>query len=157
MSRTAILVRPVEPADLEAIVRVDEKLSGAPRPAYWRQRLEIAALRPPWMSLVAEADGRLVGFLFGWVGESEFGLGRPTGWVDLVGVDPPYRARGVGRALLERFVAAGRELRAIAAVATLADPGQADIPEFFSRLGFARGPLMHLVRPAGAGPDDPAA
>jgi bisphosphoglycerate-independent phosphoglycerate mutase (AlkP superfamily) len=35
---------------------------------------EIAALRPPWMSLVAETDGRLVGFLFGWVGESEFGI-----------------------------------------------------------------------------------
>ena len=107
MSRTAITIRAVEPSDLDAIVRIDEKLSGQTRKEYWRQRLEIAALRPPWMSLVAETDGRLVGFLFGWVSESEFGITRPTGWVDLIGVDPPYRGRGVGHALIERFVQSG--------------------------------------------------
>jgi GNAT superfamily N-acetyltransferase len=95
MSRTTINVRPVEPSDLEAIMRIDEKLSGQTRKDYWRQRLDITALRPPWMSLLAETDGRPVGFLFGWVSESEFGIGRPTGWVDLIGVDPPYRGRGV--------------------------------------------------------------
>ncbi|HJR04518.1 MAG TPA: hypothetical protein VKA83_22955, partial [Methylomirabilota bacterium] len=70
MSRTAINVRPVELSDLDAIVQIDEKLSGQTRKDYWQQRLEIAALRPPWMSLIAETDGRPVGFLFGWVGES---------------------------------------------------------------------------------------
>ena len=72
MSRSAINVRPVELSDQGAIVRIDEKLSGQTRKDYWEHRLEIAALRPPWMSLVAETDGRAVGFLFGWVGESDF-------------------------------------------------------------------------------------
>jgi GNAT superfamily N-acetyltransferase len=100
------------------------------------------------MSLVAETDGRLVGFVFGWVGESEFGIGEPTAWLDLIGVDPPYRGRGVGHALVERFVQSGRELRAIRKVATLIDLAQPDVREFFLRLGFRHGPMVHMERPA---------
>ena len=82
MTRANISIRPVEPTDLADIVGIDEKLSGQSRTEYWQTRLELAALRPPWMSLVAETDGRLVGFLFGWVGESEFGIAGATGWID---------------------------------------------------------------------------
>jgi GNAT superfamily N-acetyltransferase len=138
----------VEETDLDAIVRIDEKLSGQTRKDYWRRRLELASLRPPWMSLVAETDGRLAGFVFGWVGESEFGIAEPTAWLDLIGVDPPYRGRGVGQALVERFVQSARELRAIRKVATLIDLTQSDIREFFLRLGFRHGPMLHMERPA---------
>ena len=150
MDRSEIVVRPLEPTDLDAIVRIDEKLSGQTRKEYWQRRLELASLRPPWMSLVAETDGRLAGFVFGWVGESEFGIAEPTAWLDLIGVDPPYRGRGVGQALVGRFVTSGRELRAIKKVATLIDLGQADVREFFVRLGFRHGPMVQLERDAGS-------
>jgi GNAT superfamily N-acetyltransferase len=146
MSRTNVVVRPLEPSDVDAIVAIDEKLSGQTRKDYWRRRLEIASLRPPWMSLVAETDGRLVGFLFGWVGESEFGIPEPTGWVDLIGVNPAYRSRGVAHTLLDQFVQSGRELRALGRVATLIDLGQADIREFFLRQGFQPGRMVQLER-----------
>ena len=148
MSRSDIVVRPVEPTDLDAIVRIDEKLSGQTRKEYWRRRLEIGSLRPPWMSLVAETDGRVVGFLLGWVGESEFGIAGPTAWLDLIGVDPPYRGRGVGQALVGRFVTSASELRAVQKVSTLIDLGQEDIREFFLRLGFHHGPMIQMERPA---------
>jgi GNAT superfamily N-acetyltransferase len=88
-----------------------------------------------------------VGFLFGWVGESEFGIAERTGWIDLIGVDPAYRGRGVGQALVARFVASGQELRAIGKVATLIDLGQADVREFFTRVGFHHGPMIQMERP----------
>lgn len=146
MDRTAINVRPVELTDLHDIVRIDEKLTGQTRKDYWQTRLEIAALRPPWMSLVAETDGRLVGFLFGWIGESEFGIPEKTGWIDLIGLDPRYRGLGVGRALVERFVASGRELRALTKVATLIDLAQTDVREFFLRLGLRHGPMVQMEK-----------
>jgi GNAT superfamily N-acetyltransferase len=149
MGRDDLVIRPVEMADLDAIVRIDEKLSGQTRKGYWRGRLEMAGLRPPWMSLVAETDGRIAGFLFGWVGESEFGIAARTGWIDQIGVDPPYRGRGVGHALVDRFVESGRELRSLEKVATLIDLGQADVREFFVRLGFAHGPMIQMERPVG--------
>ena len=139
-------VRALEPGDLDAIVAIDEKLTGQTRKDYWRTRFDIAALRPPWMSSVAERDGRVVGFLFGWVAESEFGIVGPTGWIDLVGVHPAYRGRGVARALLDRFIDGGRELRAIRKVATLIDLDQADVREFFVGQGFHHGPMVQLER-----------
>ncbi len=148
MSRSDIVVRPVEPTDLDAIVKIDEKLSGQTRKEYWRRRLEVGSLRPPWMSLVAETDGRVVGFVLGWVGESEFGIAGPTAWLDLIGVDPPYRGRGVGQALVGRFVTSASELRAVQKVSTLIDLGQEDIREFFLRLGFRHGPMIQMERPA---------
>jgi len=147
MSRTTVSIRSVEPSDAEAIARIDEKLTGLSRPGYWQRRIEIAALRPPWMSLVAEMDGRIAGFLFGWVSESEFGMAEPAGWVDLIGVDPPYRGRGVGQALVGRFADAERELRAIRKVTTLIDLTQADVREFFTHLGFRHGPMIQLEKP----------
>ena len=144
--KDAAIVRAVEPSDLDAIMRIDEKLTALARKDYWRTRLDIAALRPPWMSSVAEMDGRLVGFLFGWVAESEFGMPGATAWIDLIGVDPAYRGRGVGQALVERFMGGGQELRAIRKVATLIDLGQADVREFFTRLGFHHGPMIHMEK-----------
>lgn len=148
MRRTTVTVRPVEATDLDAIIAIDEKLTGQSRKEYWRLRLDIAALRAPWMSSIAETDGRVVGFVFGWVGESEFGIAGRTGWIDLIGVDPAYRGRGVGQALVARFVASGQELRAIGKVATLIDLDQADVREFFTSLGFRHGPMVQLEKSA---------
>jgi GNAT superfamily N-acetyltransferase len=148
MSRTDVTVRPVEPSDLEPIVAIDERLSGKSRKAYWHTRLDIAALRPPWMATVAETDGRVAGFLFGWVGESEFGVGVPTAWIDLIGVDPAYRGRRVAAALVDRFAANARQLRAVEKLATLIDLGQESVREFFLHQGFRHGPLVHMECPA---------
>ena len=146
MSRGDVSVRAIEPSDLPALMRIDEKLSSQTRKEYWDRRLEMAALRPPWMSLVAETDGRIVGFLFGWVAESEFGMSQPTAWVDLIGVDPPYRGRGIAHALIDRFVRSAEELRAVQKVATLIDLTQADVREFFLRQGFHHGPMIQMER-----------
>lgn len=146
MSRSDVSVRAIEPSDLPALMRIDEKLSSQTRKEYWSRRLEMAALRPPWMSLVAETDGRIAGFLFGWVAESEFGMSQPTAWVDLIGVDPPYRGRGIAHALIDRFVRSAEQLRAIQKVATLIDLTQADVREFFLRQGFHHGPMIQMER-----------
>jgi len=87
----------------------------------------------------------------------EFGVAEPTGWIDLIGVDPAYRARGVARALLDRFVRGGQELRAISTVATLIDLAQADVREFFVGAGFRPGPMVQLQRDLGIGPGGPRA
>ena len=68
-------------------------------------------------ALVAEQDGKVVGFLLGFVAP----LDEPIGYVHLVGIDPHHRRRGVGQHLYARFEQRCREggarrLKAIAAV-----------------------------------------
>ncbi|HEU5322518.1 MAG TPA: GNAT family N-acetyltransferase, partial [Methylomirabilota bacterium] len=78
--------------------------------------------------------------------ESEFGIAGPTAWIDLIGVAPAYRGRGVASALVDRFVESGHQLRAIRKVATLIDLGQPSVREFFVGRGFRHGPMVQLER-----------
>lgn len=147
MASKTVSIRRLLREDFAPVVAIDERVTGRPRPDYWRDRFETAeTIRPPWASLAAELDGRVVGFLFGWSSGWEFGIPGSVGWIDVVGVDPPYRGRGVGRALVEAFAASARELRNIEAIFTLVDPGDSQICEFFGRLGFVPGKLLHLER-----------
>lgn len=57
----------------------------------------------PPLSFVAEIEGRTVGFLIGAMGGPEYSL-PVSGWVTVVGVDPDYQGRGIGKALLRAFV-----------------------------------------------------
>jgi ribosomal protein S18 acetylase RimI-like enzyme len=142
-----VFIRRLERDDFTAVVAIDERITGHPRHDYWRDRFETAeSIRPPWASLVAELDGRVVGFLLGWSSGWEFGIRGSVGWIDVIGVDPPYRGRGVGRALVRAFAEGAQELRNIETIFTLVDSGDSQIREFFGRLGFTPGKMLHLER-----------
>ena len=95
MAEKAVSIRRLERDDFTAVVAIDERITGHPRHDYWRDRFETAeSIRPPWASMVAELDGRVVGFLLGWSSGWEFGIRGSVGWIDVIGVDPPYRGRG---------------------------------------------------------------
>ncbi|RJX33981.1 MAG: GNAT family N-acetyltransferase [Desulfarculus sp.] len=56
-------------------------------------------------SFVMEHDGRMVGFIIGFLSPS-----RPEeGYAHFLGVNPGYRGQGIGRCLYERFFEACRE------------------------------------------------
>ena len=96
-----IHIRSLEKGDLAAIVNMEERQTGVARPDYWEKRLEISeAIRPHWASLVAEYDNRVVGFILGRAGEHEFGLPGTVAWVEMIGVDPAYRRRGIAEELM---------------------------------------------------------
>lgn len=147
MATKTASIRRLERDDFEAVVLMDERITGRPRREYWRDRFDAAeSIRPPWASLAAELDGRVVGFLLGWASGWEFGIPGSVGWIDVIGVDPPYRGRGVGRVLVEAFATSAKELRDIGTIFTLIDPGDTQVREFFGHLGFTPGKMLHLER-----------
>ena len=85
--------RPLTKADYDQIVRVIDRWWGGPtsalaHPIFFYELGQLAR--------VIEADGVLVGFLFGFICPS-------VGYVHLVGIHPDYRRRGVGRLLYRAF------------------------------------------------------
>lgn len=143
-------VRNMEKGDLAAIVDMEEKQTGVARPHYWEKRIEISeAIRPHWASLVAEIDNRVVGFILGRTGELEFGLPGTVAWIEMIGVDPAYRRRGVAHALVEKF-AESAEDHGIRTIFTLITSNQTEMQQFFSRLGFIHGKMLHYQKEIGS-------
>jgi ribosomal protein S18 acetylase RimI-like enzyme len=55
------------------------------------------------ISLIAELEGQVVGFVLGSLYYGEFGVVEPTASIDAIGVHPGYRGRHVGRALMRQL------------------------------------------------------
>lgn len=101
----AVLVRSLRVEDLEAIARIDEKIGGRSRRKYFE--VKIASVLHDTgvkISLVAEVDGIVAGFLMGAVYYGEFGLPEATATIDTIGVHPDFRGRRVGKALMRQLV-----------------------------------------------------
>jgi ribosomal protein S18 acetylase RimI-like enzyme len=147
MGETAadLRIRPVDDLDIDAIVSIDEKISGRYRPEVWERRIGYYLRRDPESSVVAESGGEVVGFMLGEVRSGEFGLEEPTGWIEVLGVDPDHRGKAVGRhmaeAMLSHFRAQGAQ-----SVRTLVDEDMAEIRSFFAALGFEPSSLRPFAK-----------
>jgi len=141
-----VSIRPLDELDISDIVRIDEKILGAYRPEVWERRIGYYLRRDPETSVVAEADGRVVGFMLGEVRSGEFGLEEPTGWVEVLGVDPEARGRAVGRRMAEAILEHFRE-RGARSVRTLVDGENEELCGFFNSLGFQPSSLRAFTRP----------
>jgi ribosomal protein S18 acetylase RimI-like enzyme len=140
---TAVKIRPLDELDISGIVRIDEKISGVYRPQVWEERVMYYLRRDPAASQVAEAGGRVVGFMLGDVRAGEFGLEEPSGWIERFGIDPEYRGQDLGRRMFEvlraHFAAQGAKC-----VRTLVDTSDAGVAGFLKALGFAPSSLQAL-------------
>lgn len=144
-SQSPLKIRPVNETDLGDITAIDEKISGQYRPEVWENRLLYYIRRDPDASLVAESGGRVVGFMLGEVRSGEFGLEEPTGWIEVLGVDPEHRGGGVGRSLGEAMLD-GFRAKGAHKVRTLVDEGMDGIAQFFTSLGFEPAPVRSFQR-----------
>ncbi len=141
-----VYVRNLEKRDVPAIVDMEERQTGVGRPSFWEKRIEMSeAIRPHWASLVVEIDNRVVGFLLGRAGELEFGLPGTVAWIEMIGVDPIYRHQGAARALIEKFSESAED-HGIRTIFTLITSNQTELQQFFGRLGFIHGKMLHYQK-----------
>lgn len=128
--------------DLEDILRIEEKiekehnLMSSERMEYLKETaLYHLQHGDPLMNLGAEIEGKLVGFVFAETRLWEFGRGEKTGWIKVLGIDPEYQGRGIGRklgvTLLGHF-----ERKNIQKARTLVDWYEGDLISYFKSLGF---------------------
>jgi ribosomal protein S18 acetylase RimI-like enzyme len=152
-------IRALHENDLDAVVEIDEKVLGKERRAFWKRKMAYADIYPR-PSLVAELDGKVVGFIMGYVSGWEFGVPDTIGWIDTLGVDPAYQRRGIGKALfdelIEIFKRSGREesieaeesekgkVEGVNVVYTLASWTDWDLLQFYHAMGFQKGEMLNL-------------
>lgn len=105
LARDLVPIRSLTEADLEQIIRIDGRITGRDRSAYLRRKAD-QVLRQSGIrvSLVAERDDRLVGFIMAKVDYGEFGQTDTVAVIDTIGVDPSEQAHNVGRALVSQLL-----------------------------------------------------
>ncbi|MGB2955839.1 MAG: GNAT family N-acetyltransferase [Anaerolineales bacterium] len=137
-----VKIRPLSLDNIKDIVRIEKRIEGKlgiineERMEYLREATRYNIERSdPMMSLCAELDDNIVGFIIGEIRIWEFGIGEKTGWIRILGVDPDFQRRGIGRklgeALLEHL-----ERRGVKRVRTMAEWYTGDLISFFKSLGF---------------------
>ena len=154
-SASEVQLRSLSEVDMGDIVRIVEKTRGAYQPDLWEDRVAYYLRRDPEGSVVAEADGRVVGFMLGDVRAGEFGIEEPSGWIEVIGVDPDFAGRGVGRALADEMLARYRG-RGVGCVRTMVDSAMPEVEAFFARLGFTLDSLRPFVKRIGGNRDERA-
>ena len=143
LSRDRVPVRSLSEDDLAAAVRIDRKLTGRDRSAYYaaklREMLTESGIR---VSLVAEEDGLVVGFVMARVDFGEFGKVDKAAILDTIGVHPGFAGSGIGHALLSQLFLNLATLQ-VETVLTQVSPENIDLQRFLYSCGFH--PSQRLV------------
>ncbi len=138
-----LIIRPLKKDDLEPIVEIDEKVLGDNRKEYWERKLDLLNDQSSQISLVAEVEGKVVGFILGDISGWEFGVPDTIGWIDTIGIDPAYQKKGLATALAQGLV---KNLKAVGVetIYTLVSWNDWDLLQFFHAMGFTRGDMINL-------------
>jgi predicted N-acetyltransferase YhbS len=136
-------IRPLKKEDLDAIVEIDEKVLGENRRNYWKRKLELMDNKSSQVSLVAEVEGKVIGFILGDVSGWEFGVPDTIGWIDTIGIDPVYQKKGLATALAQELI---KKLKTVGVrtIYTLVSWNDWNLLQFFHAMGFTRGDMINL-------------
>ena len=137
------VIRTMVRSDLDRIVEIDIKVLGKPRPDYWDMKLELMEKRSQVSSLVAELDGKVIGFIIGDESRWEYGVPKNIGWIDTIGVDPDYQRKGIAKIL---FTEMTNNLKKVGVDTIITFVTRRDwiLLKFFNSMGFQKGDMINL-------------
>ena len=128
MAQQLVKIRDLKPEDMRAILDIEYRCFPDPYPLSLLHNLH---KMHPRGFLVAELDGKVVGYVIGVI---RWGF---TGHILAIAVDPPFRRRGVGSALLISML---DRLRASGAREVRLEVRKSNVgaQRFYSKIGFVK-------------------
>ena len=139
-----IPVRKLTADDIDHVVRIDKRITGATRKEYFTAKITESSRDSSMMvSLGAEHDNTLAGFLMGRVYYGEFGIADSVAILDTIGVDPLLGRGGIATALIEQFVTNMKGL-GIESIRTQTNWNEWGLLRFLESSGFKPVPRVSL-------------
>ncbi len=98
-------VRSLAESDFDSIARIDRHITNEDRSEYLKHTVaEVISDTGIRISMVAEQEGMVAGFIMARVDYGGFGKADSTAIVDTLGVGPEYKGKGVGTALMAQLL-----------------------------------------------------
>jgi len=151
-------IRPMERGDIDAMIAVYNKIREEKMPGVKRSRLsyrgamtfdEVASTDPGGpldLSLVAEVDGNVVGFIWGRLALVGIPIDE-VGIIHMLIVDPDYQKQGIATKLVNALVKRCRD-REVNTVRAVIDERHWELQNYFQGLGFQRSELVIYTKTA---------
>ena len=135
--------RSMNRADLSSMIRIDKKLTGRDRTAFFQAKMqEMLNESGIRVSLVVEQNAAVIGFAMARLDYGDFGRVEPAAVLDTIGVHPDYTGQGVGRALLSQLLGNLAALQ-VNSINTQLQWDNTSLLEFLANCGFV--PTQNLV------------
>ncbi len=147
-------LRALRPADLDAVVEIDRRITGRSRRVFFERRLKAALADPAGFIAVAVAaadtsagasSGTCTGFAIARLQSGEFGGDARIAVLDVIGVDPARHGAGTGTLLLDGITAAMKRCE-VGELRTQVDWRDQKLIRFFAAAGFGLAPRQVLER-----------
>jgi len=147
MTEDTISTRLMTENDLEAILKIDEKIVKTSRLEYYQLKFERLFSSKDYLptSFVAEDNGVVVGFLMGELYMGQFGILQEVASMDTIGIDPAYQHQGIGKKLMDEFIDHLRQI-GVNKINTLVDWNDSGLIHFFSANQFSPSRTINLER-----------
>ncbi len=136
LARDIVNCRSLTEEDLPALIHINRKVTGHKHAAYYQRKVnEVLNESGIRVSMVAELDGQVAGFIMARVDYGEFDRIEPNAVLDSVAVNPGLGHRLIGSALLSQLLVNLTGLR-LDTIRTEVDADHLDVLGFLLKNGF---------------------
>ena len=137
-----LIIRELEKRDVDAIGRIQAVITKDDELLDFSRQIKAQINEPENVSFVAMMNGQLIGYMVSRLIFGGFGL-KKSAWITLMGVDPDYMGKGIGRKLAEEIFKVYRKNK-VKDVYSSVQWDSTDLLSFFKTLGFERSRFINL-------------
>jgi len=141
----ALQIRPLQAEDADAVWSIFTAITKSTIAIDYHRAIQAQTQGEGSASFVAEREGRVVGYMICNIIACGFGLLDKSAWIVMLGVDPKYMGRGIGRRLAKEVFSLCKE-RGITTIYSSVRWDSVDLLSFFKTLGFDRCNFINLKK-----------
>ena len=139
-----LIIRNLEVRDSEDISRIQEAITKEPSAIDYHKIVKEEVKKDNRVNVVAELDGKVVGFIITYILYGGFGLEK-SAWIGLFGVEPKYMGSGIGKRMAKEVFDELTKMN-IKNIFTSVKWDSVDLLSFFKSLGFDRCNFINLKK-----------
>ena len=137
-----LLIRELKQEDADTLGEINASIVKRPNKINFQRIIEEQERNSGVKSFVAEVGDKVVGYMISYTLSGGFGMDK-SAWIAIVGVDPKYMGRGIGKKLAEETFKFYKE-KGIKHVYTSCRWDSTDMLSFLKTLGFDRSDFINL-------------